>query len=159
MKKISSYLTVLTIVSLLNLLGCKPYESITVKEPEKIEIQSASLSDMDVKIVLPIHNPNIYPVKLKKIDATGYINNKKIGNIINNETLSIPANSDKSHDLEININYADLVNKNLPVMQLLREKAVTLEIKGTLYVKSFLTKKQIDFHKSQNINLNDLRNK
>ncbi|MFP3859949.1 MAG: LEA type 2 family protein [Bacteroidales bacterium] len=157
MKKIHASFIAITLISVLSLSGCKPYKTITVEEPEKVEIQSASLREMNLKIVLPVHNPNFYSVKLKKIDAIGYINDNEIGNIINNETLTIPANSDKSHELEININYSDLVNKNFPIMKLLKEKEVNFKIKGTLHVKSLFKKRKIDFYKSKMINMDELK--
>lgn len=157
MKKIHSSLIIFVLISILSLSGCKPYETVTVEEPEKVEIQSASLREMNLKIVLPVHNPNFYSVKLKKLDAKGYIDNKEIGNIVNNEKLTIPANSNKSHELEININYADLINKNFPVMQLLKEKEVNFEIKGTLHIKSFFSKRKINFSKKKTINVDELK--
>jgi LEA14-like dessication related protein len=150
--KIKLFLFGITIICLFS--GCKSYEQVTVKEPEQVAIQSATLNNMNLLVKMPIHNPNFYPIKVKRLQANVYINQNAVGKIKNNETIKIPANSDKVHEVEININYSEIFDSGFSLMAILRANQFKLQLDGSLTIKSFLVKKEVQFKKSKAIEMN-----
>src|SRR6056297_227563 len=137
-----TYLAVFLGTFILFNTGCKPFESLTVQEPETVEIESATISNMSLIIQLPIHNPNFYPIKVKKLVGTLYINKNAVGKIANKETFKIPANSDKLHKLEVDVDYSDIFDSGFSLNRILRNKNLQLKLDGKLTVRSFLMKKE-----------------
>jgi LEA14-like dessication related protein len=144
----------LVIAAILFISSCKPYESITVEKPEKITVNSANLSEMNLTVRLPISNPNFYPVKVKKIYATAYINQNAVGKVTSSETIEIPANSDRTHNLELDVDYSDVFDSGFSLTKILQAKSLKLNLKGNLVVKSFLMKKEVNFNRSKAIDIN-----
>ncbi len=147
------YALLFTAVILL-ISSCKPYESIKVEQPEKITVNSANLSQLNLTVRLPINNPNFYPVKVTKIYATAYINQNAVGKVTNKQTIEIPANSDKTHNLELDIDYSDIFDSGFSLSKILQAKSLKLNLKGKITVKSFLMKKEVNFNRSKDIDIN-----
>jgi LEA14-like dessication related protein len=147
----NKYLPLFLGIMLIFIWGCKPYQSLTIEEPQTVKIKSATFNNMSLDISLPIHNPNFYPIKAKKLHAKVYINENAVGTITNTETIKIPANSNKVHNLEIDIDYSDIFDSGFSLRKILKEKNLVLNLRGTLTVKSFLMKRKIEFDKSKSI--------
>lgn len=140
-------------ILLLAIQGCKPFEALTVKEPQNVKIQSATITNMSLVVQLPIHNPNLYPIKVKSLQAKAYINNNAVGKITNHETIKIPGKSDKVHTLKLDVDYSDIFDGGFSLSKILRKRNLELKIDGTLKVQSFLLKKKINFQERKSLDL------
>ena len=149
----------LTFVSLIALLlgfaSCSSFKPIEVGNPKDIQVHSIQANKIKASLFLPIKNPNLFSVRVKEIDATVFINNKKTGNVINSETLKIPANSDKTQELKFEIDFSNIVSGGLSIFKILKEREVDLRLEGTINAKTLFSKKEIDFVKERTIRLKD----
>lgn len=148
------YTRVIFIIGLMALAGCKNYETLEVGQPTNLQVNSVSESSINLTVHLPIRNPNIYMLKLTRVEGTTFINNKKAGEIINREKIRIPANSDEIHELSFKVDYSDLLSGGMSLLNIMRTGEVKLRIKGTLTAKSFLYKKELEFDRQRTVNLN-----
>ena len=136
-------------------VSCKPFQTIIIQEPQEVRIQSATITKMNLTVQLPIHNPNFYPIRVKKLQAVAYINQNAVGDITNTETLKIPGNSDKVQSLQLEVDYSDIFDSGFSLRKILRNKNLQLKLDGEITVKSFLMKKKIQFEKHKSIDFND----
>jgi LEA14-like dessication related protein len=148
-----------SIISLVALIvgfaSCSSFKPIEVGNPTDFKVHSIEGSNIKASIYLPIKNPNFLNVKVHKVNAIAYINNKKTGKVTSSEILKIPGNSDKTQELEFKVDFSDIVSGGFSFLNILREGKVDLKLEGTITAKSLFTEKKIDFAKERSIKLND----
>ena len=144
---------IIFIIALLGLFGCKTYEPLEVGEPTNLKVKALSENTVDLSLELPIRNPNIYRIKVTRIEGAAFINDKKAGEIENKENVKLPANSDKRHEVMLKVDYSDLLSSGMSVMNILKDGKVTLSLKGSLTAKSFLYRKELNFNRKSTLDL------
>ena len=147
------YLHIIFFIALLSVTGCKTYESLEVGKPTNLKVKSLSENTVDLTLELPIRNPNIYRIKVTRIEGSAFINDKKAGDIKSTEKVKLPANSDKTHEVMLRVDYSDLLSGGMSFMSILKDGEVTLSLKGSLTAKSFLYKKELDFNRKSTLDL------
>jgi LEA14-like dessication related protein len=147
------YKRFIIIIALLGLIGCKTYEPLEVGEPRNLKVKSLSGSTVDLSLELPIRNPNIYRINVTGIEGSAFINEKKAGDIKSTEKVKLPANSDKTHEVLLKVDYSDLLSGGMSVMSILKNGKVNLSIKGSLTAKSFLYRKELNFNRKSTLDL------
>ncbi|MFW5943685.1 MAG: LEA type 2 family protein [Bacteroidota bacterium] len=147
------HIRILFFIVTLSLMGCKTYKPLEIGEPRNLKLESLSESTVDLSMELPIRNPNIYRIKVTRVEGSAFINDKKAGDIKNTEKVRLAANSDRIHDVMLRVDYSDLLSGGMSVMSILREGEVTLSLKGSLIARSFLYKKELDFDRESKVNL------
>ncbi|MGM0530141.1 MAG: LEA type 2 family protein [Bacteroidota bacterium] len=147
------YIRFILFIALLGLIGCKTYEPLEVGEPRNLKVKALSESTVDLSLELPIRNPNIFRINVTRVEGSAFINDKKAGEIESTEKLKLPANSDKTHDVLLTVDYSDLLSSGMSVTSILKSGEVTLAIKGSLTAKSFLYRKELDFNRKSTLNL------
>jgi len=149
----------LTFVSLIALLfgfaSCSSYKPIEAGNPKDVQVHSIQANKIKATIFLPVKNPNLFGVRVKEIDATVFINDKKTGNVVNSETLKIPANSDKTQELKFEVDFSDIVSGELSLFKILKERKIDLRLEGTITAKTLFLKREMDFTKERTIRLKD----
>ena len=147
------HIRIIFFIALLGLFGCKTYKPLEVGEPTNLKVKALSESSVDLSLKLPISNPNIYRIKVTRIEGSAFINETKAGEIESSEILKLPANSDKAHEVLLKVDYSDLLSSGMSVMSILEKGEVTLSIKGSLTAKSFLYKKELQFNRKSTLDL------
>lgn len=155
----NKHIKTLTIVSLiafiLGFASCSSFKPIEGGNPKDIQVHSIQTNKIKASLFLPIKNPNLFGVKVKKIDATVFINDEKTGHVISSETLKIPAKSDKTQELKFEIDFSDIASGGLSIFKILREREVDMRLEGTITAKSMFSKREMDFIKERTIRLKD----
>jgi LEA14-like dessication related protein len=147
------YLRFILLISLLAFLGCKSYRPLEVGEPSRLKLESLSENSVDLVVDLPIKNPNLYKVKVTKLEGDAFINGKKAGTIMNREKIRIPGNSNKTHQLSLKVDYSDLISGGMSVMKIIKTGEVTLSLEGSLVARSFLYRKEFSFDRKRTLDL------
>jgi len=147
------YIRIVFFIAILGLVGCKTYEPLEVGKPTNLKVQALSESTVDLTLELPIRNPNIYKIKVTGIKGAAFINDKKAGNIKSTEKVKLPANSDRTHEVMLKVDYSDLISSGMSFMSILRDGEVTLSLKGSLTARSFLYKKELNFNRKSTLDL------
>jgi len=144
---------IILIITLMGLAGCKTYKPLEVGAPTNLKVNALSESSVDLTLDLPIRNPNIYRLKVTRIEGMAFINDNRAGEIESTENIKIPANSDKTHQVLLKVDYSDLLSSGMSVMNILNKGEVTLTLKGDLTAKSFLYKKELSFNRKRTLDL------
>jgi len=134
--------------------ACASFQPVEVGEPSNLEVSSLSGSKVHLKISLPIKNPNIYRIKVTRIRADAFINESKAGEITSTEKISLPARSDELHRLKLDVNFSDLLDSGISVIEIMRKGKLDMKIQGSLTTRSFLYKKEIPFTRQKSLTLN-----
>jgi len=148
-----NYVRTIFFIVLLGLFGCKTYKPLEVGNPTNLKIEALSANEVDFSIELPIRNPNIYKIKVTKIEGMAFINDKKAGEIQSNETIKLPANSDKIHEFSLKVDYSDILSSGMSFLNIIRSGEVKLSINGELVAKSFLYRKELQFDSQRIVKL------
>lgn len=155
MQTIKKLAFVSLIALLLGFVSCSTFRPIEVGNPKDIQVHSIQTDKIKASLFLPVKNPNLFGVRVKEIDATVFINDKKTGNVVNSETLKIPANSDKTQELKFEIDFSDIISGGMSIFKILREREVDLRLEGTITAKTLFSKREMDFIKERTIRLKD----
>lgn len=147
------YFHVLALAGMMIILGCKQYKPLEVGDPENLKLKALSGNSLEVTIHLPIRNPNLYSIKVTKLEGSAYINDQKAGKIHSSEKIKLPARSDKIHEVPLEIDYSDLLSSGISLMKVLQTRQVDLTLKGTLTAQSFLYKKDFHFNRKKTVRL------
>lgn len=152
--KLIKHPTTLILGLMILLSGCRSFQPVEVGRPSDLKVASLSGSKVNLAISVPIKNPNIYRITVTRIQADAYINNAKAGKITSNDKIRLEARSNKVHDLQLAINFSNLLGSDLNVLDILRENRVDLSIDGTLTTRSFLYSKEVPFRQKKTLKLN-----
>lgn len=156
MNKKTKTLTLISFIALLiGFTSCSSYKPIEVGNPKDVQVHSIQTNKIKATLFLPIKNPNLFSVKVKEIDATVFINDQKTGNLINSETLKIPAHSNKTQEIKFEIDFSDIVSGGLSIFKILKEREIDMRLEGTITAKTLFSKKEMDFVKERTIRLKD----
>jgi LEA14-like dessication related protein len=133
--------------------GCKDYVPLEVGKIKDLKLNTISTSQLDLTLRLPIRNPNLYSIKVTKIEGSAFLSDKKAGTIQSTEKIKIPGNSDKIHEVPLSVDYSELISAGMDFMKILKEGKVDVRIKGNLTATSFLYKKEVQFNQQRTLNL------
>ena len=156
MNKLLRFFSLITVTAILiSFTSCRSFKPIKVGSPNDFQVHSVNTQRINASIYLPIKNPNLFSVKIKEIHAIAYVNDTKTGNVINSETLKIPANSNKTQKLTFDIDLSDMVSGGISIFSILRDRKVDLKLEGTVTAKALFTKRKINFSEERTIRLKD----
>jgi len=133
--------------------GCRTFQPVEVGRPSDLKVASLSGSKVNLEISLPIKNPNIWSITVTRIQAEAYINETRAGKITSNDKIKLTAGSDEEHQLKLGMDFSDLIDSNLSIMEIMRQGSVDLSIDGTLTTRSFLYKKEVPFSQKKRLRL------
>jgi len=93
-----------------------------------------------------VNNPNPYPIKIKKIDADVYVNNKKAGKALLLKKIMISSNSHEFIEAEIE---TKIQGGSFNLLPLLLKSAISgkteIRLVGDMKASSYLYGKKISF--------------
>lgn len=94
MKKLNLFLLLLSMFLILESASCTKVKELEYKGIDKVSVQSASLSNMSLKVNLKYYNPNSFGIDVKQTQLSLYLNNHFIGLADQPEKTQIPKKSD-----------------------------------------------------------------
>ena len=131
---------------------------ITYRDIEFIDVHSISFSKENgcspICADLKVYNPNHFPISIKDIDVEAHLNDKKIGNVVNDkESKTIKTGLDR-HPFNLSIRCTTNFNFFIQFSRFSSGKPQHLSLSGSLKAQVFLYKKKIDI--SYKTDLKDL---
>ncbi|WMJ71759.1 LEA type 2 family protein [Cytophagaceae bacterium ABcell3] len=138
------------------LFACQPLKPVEFREVEYVQLEKLSRGKANVEVAIKLHNPNKRKFTVTDHHLDVLLNNKPIGNILNEGKVVIPAKSDTTYILHAE---ADLGNitKNLPMLiGIFAKGEADLTLKGDIKVKSMIFSKTIPVETTEKINAESL---
>ena len=142
---------ILTAILMIYVLNSCNVDNVVVEQPQKIEVESFSLQNVKLKILLPVENPNNFSFNIKSVDFNVKLNGEKLGKIDKIDKIKIPAKSKNVYPIMIDISVKDAVLAGAKLLNL--TKSPKIEIHGTVTVSKLGIQKRIAVKHEQNISL------
>ena len=121
---------------------------ITYRDIEFIDVHSISFSKENgcspVCADLKVYNPNQYPILIKDIDVEAHLNDKKIGNVVNDKKIKLLKQDSIDIHLIFQSDAQQILTSLVNSLGFLLGKSQNLYLSGSLKAQVFLFKKKID---------------
>ena len=121
---------------------------ITYRDIEFIDVHSISFSKengcIPVCADLKVYNPNQYPILIKDIDVEAHLNDKKIGNVVNDKKIKLLKQDSIDIHLIFQSDAQQILTSLVNSLSFLLGKSQNLSLSGSLKAQVFLFKKKID---------------
>ena len=121
---------------------------ITYRDIEFIDFHSISFSKENgcspVCADLKVYNPNQYPILIKDIDVEAHLNDKKIGNVVNDKKIKLLKQDSIDIHLIFQSDAQQILTSLVNSLGFLLGKSQNLSLSGSLKAQVFLFKKKID---------------
>ena len=121
---------------------------ITYRDIEFIDVHSISFSKENgcspVCADLKVYNPNQYPILIKDIDVEAHLNDKKIGNVVNDKKIKLLKQDSIDIHLIFQSDAQQILTSLVNSLSFLLGKSQNLSLSGSLKAQVFLFKKKID---------------
>lgn len=128
------------------------FKSIT--NPSLENISAAPAFKMNVNL----YNPNHFGVKLKSYGLNVSVDSVQVATLSQNSAMHIPADTDFSIPVQINIPLSSLI-KMIPqgANLFLNDVAIPFHLDGTITIKKFIFSKTYPVHLIQNVSKKDIK--
>ena len=93
---------------------------------------------------LKVYNPNQYPILIKDIDVEAHLNDKKIGNVVNDKKIKLLKQDSIDIHLIFQSDAQQILTSLVNSLGFLLGKSQNLSLSGSLKAQVFLFKKKID---------------
>ena len=121
---------------------------LTYRDIEFIDVHSISFSKENgcspVCADLKVYNPNQYPILIKDIDVEAHLNDKKIGNVVNDKKIKLLKQDSIDIHLIFQSDAQQILTSLVNSLGFLLGKSQNLSLSGSLKAQVFLFKKKID---------------
>ena len=121
---------------------------ITYRDIEFIDVHSISFSKENgcspICADLKVYNPNQYPILIKDIDVEAHLNDKKVGNVVNDKKIKLLKQDSIDIHLIFQSDAQQILTSLVNSLGFLLGKSQNLSLSGSLKAQVFLFKKKID---------------
>lgn len=134
------------------LISCNSeYEDVELTEIRDLRVTGVKNATLNIKGNAVLYNPNKRGVRLLEAEINVYHRDKLVATINPSEKVKIKARSDFEIPVDIGVKLkgSGLLNN---VLDLLGKRAITLEFRGYIKVRSWLIPGKIEVHQEQTIN-------
>ena len=147
------YLSLLLLLTPLLLCSCLSYKEIELGDVTNVKLEKGNNGGADIKVSIPVKNPNNYKIKVKAIEADLFVNNKKIGKITLNKKVVLPKNSELNQDFYLNTQLSNILSA---VPTLLFGGEINLKVNGYIKGKVFIVSHKFPIEAEKKISAKDL---
>ena len=129
--------------------SCVSVKTIEIGSIEGIKINSFKRDKINIDVLLPINNPNIFKFKVKEVDLKVFIRDKKVGLIKNTKNIIINRNTKETYSFNFDIELSNILFGTIAFINSLSGNKIKLKLTGTITVQSFFIKREIIIDKNQ----------
>lgn len=134
--------------------GCITYKPVSIKEIKSVELLNNDISSGKLSLSLRVANPNNYPIKIKKYDLHGYLNNQDLGPVLVDEKTVLKRNSEEDYRLTLSPD----VEKILEVLpSLVFKGSGEIALKGSVKVKALFLSRKFNINLKKRVSARDFR--
>lgn len=140
------------IILILILSGCANFEDVEVGDIKNLEFIGIKDNNIELKVDIPIINPNKFGFKIKEINVRTTINNYYLGRLLIDDVIVIPARSNKIHSLKCRLRISNIIQGLSVFFALIKQDKISIDIEGYVKFRSFLINRKIDIRETSVIN-------
>ncbi|MBA7522518.1 hypothetical protein ES705_14637 [subsurface metagenome] len=129
--------------------SCSNFSEIYVGEVREFTVKGFEDNALVVTAAIPVTNPTLYKIRITEIDLKVYMNNQYLGKIHSIEQLVLPAKSDETYNMDLNVRVVNLFGAALTMINLKKGQKINFRMEGTITARSVLVKKRIEIHEER----------
>ncbi len=133
------------------ILSACSIQNINIGNPTGIEPEELSIKAINLKIFVPIENPNNFSFKIRNVNLDLLVNGRNVGKVNKMDKVQIKANSKETYPVSFRITPADALTNVLFLLKELQNRNPELEVQGTVTVSKFGIPKKIKVEHKQNL--------
>jgi LEA14-like dessication related protein len=150
MKKIA----LISIVVLSIFMTSCGYKEVTYSGVKNVELQSASLSEIKLKITVKVKNPNTYKITLVNGKFNVKSDDFELGTFNLTEKSVIPAESEGDINVYVDTKIKSLFSAaTMKLMAKVQQNNIPVTIEGYITAKAYFLRKRIKFNETENVSL------
>lgn len=134
------------------LTSCKINE-VEIKRFEGIKFKNLDENKANLELMIPVVNPNKFGFTVADIRLDLAINGKQMGSVKKTTKLKIPANSNQTYPVGIEINIDKAVGNISSLTASLLKNKIGIKAKGYIKVRKFIFTKKIPVDQNENVKL------
>lgn len=134
------------------LTSCKINE-VEIKRFEGIKFKNIDENKANLELMIPVVNPNKFGFTIADIRLDLAINGKEMGSVKKTTKLRIPAKSNQTYPVGIEININKAVGNISSLTASLLKNKIGIKAKGYVKVRKFIFTKKIPVDQNENIKL------
>lgn len=134
------------------LTSCKIQE-VEIRKLEGIKFKNIGENKANLELMIPIKNPNKFGFTISDIHMDISLNGKEIGMAKKITTLRIPAKSDKTYPIGIEINIDKAVGNISSLTASLLKNKMGVKAKGYVKVRKFIFTKKFPVDQNENVKI------
>ncbi len=139
-------------ISSLSLSSCITFSDLEIGDVKSVNINKVSKSDIEINADIQVKNPNNYKVKIKKIEADVFLNDKNITSLNLNKKVVLQKKSDDVQAFLIKTELSKLLSL---APALLMGGGINLKMKGYIKGKVFLFSKKVPVEVEKKVSAKD----
>jgi len=139
-------------ISSLSLSSCITFSDLEIGDVKSVNINKVSKSNIEINADIQVKNPNNYKVKIKKIEADVFLNDKNITTLNLNRKVVLQKKSDDVQAFLIQTELSKLLSL---APALLMGGGINLKMKGYIKGKVFLISKKVPVEVEKKVSAKD----
>lgn len=130
------------------------YKEVTYGGIKDVQLEKASLGEIDLKITARVNNPNTYKITLINGKFNVNSDNYDFGEFELGENTVIPAESEGDVVVHIKTELKNFFSATtMALMKKVQQNNIPVTIKGYVTAKAYFFTKKIKFNKTENVSL------
>lgn len=138
------------------LSGCG-FKPIELNRVDDIKIDSMKKGELKGTIILSIHNPNSFSVKVTSADFDIWKDNTNLGTATLQEGFRISANSTEAYPVKLKADVSSLLNGGIMgILNMFGGKNPKVKLKGEIHARAFMIPRTIPIELETELPISDL---
>ncbi|MGQ9846925.1 MAG: LEA type 2 family protein [Bacteroidales bacterium] len=134
------------------LTSCKINE-VEVKRFESVKFNNIGENKVNLELMIPVVNPNKFGFTIADIRLDLAINGKEIGSVKKTTKLRIPAKSNQTYPVGIELNIDKAVGNISSLSASLLKNRIGIKAKGYIKARKFIFTKKIPVDQNENVKI------
>ncbi len=132
--------------------SCK-IQDVEIRKFEGIKFKNIGENKANLELMIPVKNPNKFGFTISDIHINLSLNGKEIGMVKKTTKLRIPAKSDQTYPVGIEINIDKAVGNISSLTASLLKNRIGVKAKGYVKVRKFIFTKKFPVDQNENVKI------
>lgn len=124
-----------------------------ISNPTDFKVEGFDFKEINLKIWLPIENPNDFQFNVKNVDLDIYVNDMKLGKVKKLEKVHIPGNSKDIYSIKLDVQIKELGISAISAMTALKGRNVEVKLDGSVTVSKFVIVKKVKVEVEESVKI------
>ena len=128
-------------------------QEVKIGELEGVSVEKNSDDELGIVLFMRIDNPNLFKVKIKKIDMKITLNTWHLGKVESEKTIVIPANSNDIQEIPVKVEISNLLTGGAALISILTSDKVDILLYGDIEVRALFKSKTFKIDEDKEVEL------